>query len=351
MATATGRRRKVVIDCDPGIDDAFAIFAALSSAELEVVGITTVYGNVRTPEATRNALHLLEVAGMAAGEVPVVQGAMGPLANPGGPHRVAGFVHGADGLGDTGVPIRADADLVRAAAQGSAAAFLADAARRWPGEVDVVCLASLTNLAQCLRQDPEVAPLLRSVAFLGGAMFVNGNVSPAAEANVLGDPEAADEVFQAAGLRRLTIIPLDATLRCPLREAHLEALRQMSGRVGPYMHAVSQFYAAFHERTYGERIVFPHDALVILALLAEGEPLFTFSTGAVRVCLDPGPMRGLTVMDARGRHWHGEGARAWNLFEGHGDTTRVALGCDGDALIDLLMRVLAGNGGTYRGVK
>jgi len=351
-----GRKRKVVIDCDPGIDDAYAVYAALSCRELEVVGITTVFGNVTTPEATRNALHLLEVAGLAKGEVPVVQGALGPLASPGAPHRVAGFVHGSDGLGDTDVPIVADAALLRQAAAShegrDAAAFLAELARAWPGQLHVVCLASLTNLALCLRRDPEVAPLLASVAFLGGAIFVNGNVSPAAEANVLGDPEAADEVFRAAGLRRLTVIPLDASLRCPLAEHHIETLRAIGGRVGPYLHGISQFYVAFHERTYGRRIVYPHDALVVLALLAEGEGLFQFAAGAVRVCVDPGLMRGLTVMDARGRTWHGEGARPWNLFDGHGDTTRVALGCNGDALVALLMRVLAGDGGVaYRGLK
>ncbi|CAN6563860.1 unnamed protein product [Malus baccata var. baccata] len=184
---AAKETKKIIIDTDPGIDDAMAIFVALQSPEVQVIGLTTIYGNVYTTLATRNALHLLEVAGRT--DIPVAEGSHVTITK-GTKLRIADFVHGADGLGNQNFPPPKGKPIEQ-----SAAAFLVEQASLYPGKVTVVALGPLTNIALATQLDPEFAKNIGQIILLGGAFAVNGNVNPAAEANIFGDPDAADMVF------------------------------------------------------------------------------------------------------------------------------------------------------------
>ncbi|KAL2903999.1 putative uridine nucleosidase 2 [Bienertia sinuspersici] len=176
MAEGEPRKKKLIIDTDPGIDDAMAIFVALQSPEVEVIGLTTIYGNVYTTLATRNALHLLEVAERS--DIPVAEGSHVTITK-GTKLRIADFVHGADGLGNQNFPPPKGKPIEQ-----SAADFLVEQANKYPGEVTLVALGPLTNVALAIQLDPEFAKNIGNIVILGGAFAVNGNVNPAAEANV-----------------------------------------------------------------------------------------------------------------------------------------------------------------------
>ena len=194
------RRRRIIIDTDPGIDDALAIFMALTSPELEVIGLTTIFGNAEVAVTTRNALALLEIAGCS--EIMVAAGAAKPLAGLYGgavPH-----IHGKDGQGDCGMiaPSGRPVGL-------SAEKFLRETVMAHPSEVTIVAIGPLTNLALALQAEPEIARQVERVVIMGGNALVPGNATPAAEANILNDPEAADFVFGATW--PVTMVGLDVT--------------------------------------------------------------------------------------------------------------------------------------------
>ncbi|XP_044955126.1 probable uridine nucleosidase 2 [Hordeum vulgare subsp. vulgare] len=181
------KKNKVIIDTDPRIDDAMAIFVALRSPELEVVGLTTIFGNVYTALATRDVLHLLETAGRT--DIPVAEGSHVTIKKA-TKLRIASFVHGLDGLNNQNFHPPAGK-----AVEQSAAAFLVEQANLYPGQVTVVALGPLTNLAPAVELDPSFPKKIGQIIILGGAYSVNGNVNPAAEENIFGDPDAADVVF------------------------------------------------------------------------------------------------------------------------------------------------------------
>ena len=182
------QRRKILIDTDPGIDDAMAIFYALESPELEVVGLTTVFGNAHTDVTTRNALSLLEIAERT--DIPVAAGAVKPLAMEyRGP---VAFVHGPDGQGGVDLPPPTTAPV-----DADAAHFIIDTVMSSPGEITLVPLGPLTNIALAMLIEPRLTENVAEIVLMGGAAFVGGNASPAGEANILNDPEAADIVFGA----------------------------------------------------------------------------------------------------------------------------------------------------------
>ncbi|WP_341226605.1 nucleoside hydrolase [uncultured Arcticibacterium sp.] len=192
--------QKIIIDTDPGVDDAMAIQFALNSPELEVLGLTTIYGNVSLELTTANALTLLEVAGRT--DIPVAIGAAKPLNRPFG--GGVAFVHGDDGLGNT---FRPKSSLK--AIDLSAIDFIIEQVKKYPNEITLVPLGPLTNMALALQKAPEIAELVKEVVIMGGNAFVPGNASPSGEANILNDPEAADLVFGANW--PMTMIGLDVT--------------------------------------------------------------------------------------------------------------------------------------------
>jgi len=201
----------IILDTDPGIDDAMAIFYAMADPELELLGMTTVFGNVFTPDGTRNALALCELAGQ---DIPVAEGAHVPLIQP--QHPPADFVHGKNGLGNANVPETTRKPDPRPAHQ-----FIAETLAARPGEVTIVAVGPLTNIALALQHHPEITETAKNVVVMGGAARTPGNVNVHAEANIWNDPHAAEIVFSADW--NVTMVGLDVTerIRCTINACFL----------------------------------------------------------------------------------------------------------------------------------
>jgi len=271
----------VIIDTDPGIDDAMAIFYALAVPDIEVVGLTTVFGNIPEDVATENALGLLEIAGR--GDVPVAAGTVRPLAMPyRGP---ADFVHGEKGQGDVKLPPA----KVRPVS-GTAVEFIIDTVSSRPGEVTLVTLGPLTNLAMVLLQRPETARQVRQVVAMGGNVHVPGNASPAAEANILNDPEAADLVLSAEW--PVVLCGLDVTHRISMKATDLERMYRVDSPMGRHLAKVVPFYHAFYRSHMGKDGIYVHDSTTISWLLHPDA--FTTESVPVRVDTADGIGRGKT---------------------------------------------------------
>jgi inosine-uridine nucleoside N-ribohydrolase len=203
--------RKVIIDTDPGVDDALALLFALCSPELQIEAITVVAGNVRLELAVENALRMVQIAGRAG--IPVSAGAQEPLERS----LVTATSHGPNGLGGVEFPVptikpadKPAPEMIRTMVSSS------------PGEVSIICLGPLTNVATVLRNSPEVAKPIKEIVLMGGSLS-GGNMTPAAEFNMYVDPEAASVVF-GSGIP-LTMVGLDVTRRCVLTEDHVRVLQ------------------------------------------------------------------------------------------------------------------------------
>lgn len=206
--------QKIIIDCDPGIDDALALAFAHGDPGLEVCGITTVAGNVSLDLTTANALRVRDFVGM--GEVPVVPGCAQPLLRP---VLDAGHIHGGAGLGGAQLP-----DPLSGPAPGHAVDYLVDAISAAPGEITLVAIGPLTNIALAIRREPALISLVRNFVIMGGSAG-RGNATPAAEFNILADPEAAAIVFSAGWT--VTMIGLDVTLQTRADAAVRDRLRTL----------------------------------------------------------------------------------------------------------------------------
>lgn len=286
--------RKIIIDTDPGIDDAMAIFFALKSPKLDVLGLTTVFGNVPVKRATQNALLLMDLAEV---DIPVAQGAAKPLEMAPLPHP--DFVHGQDGFGNIGLP-----ESKRAAVDKTAAQFIVDTVREFPHQVTLIALGPLTNLALALELDPELPALVDEVIVMGGAIKETGNVSPAAEANVINDPHAAEIVFNTAW--SVTMIGLDVTHQTILTMDVIERIRSKQPKFGDFLFQTTTFYIGYYLDRFPEMTgCFFHDASTIAYAI---EPdIFGTEQGAIRVVCD-GIAVGQTVMAPQGvsfvlPHW------------------------------------------------
>src|SRR5271169_5582544 len=211
LASAPGKPRRIIIDTDPGIDDALAIFLALRSPELKVEAITPVAGNVPLDLTLPNALRLVEIAGRT--DVPVAAGASHPLVRR---LVTAGHVHGVNGL--AGVEFR---EPKIKPVRETAPELIRRIVRENPGEITIVAVGPLTNVALALRADPELAGMIPAIVIMGGSLS-GGNITPAAEFNLYVDPEAARIVFDAN--IPLTMVGLDVTHKCLLSEKQIKQL-------------------------------------------------------------------------------------------------------------------------------
>jgi inosine-uridine nucleoside N-ribohydrolase len=247
-----GQPQRVILDVDTGVDDALAIALALRSPTLQVVGITTVGGNVDLEQATANTLLTLDVLG--APPIPVVRGAAEPLARRERP--TAAHVHGADGLG--GARSRYPASSRQASA--GAPRFLLEMIRRHPGVLTLVATAPLTNVAQALQEDPETMRRLRGIAVMGGALRVPGNIGPVSEFNFAADPDAAAMVVRA-GLP-LRLVPLDVTEQVTLTEEALTPPGQV-GPVADFVRDITAFTMQLQREREGVAGIFLHDPLAV----------------------------------------------------------------------------------------
>jgi pyrimidine-specific ribonucleoside hydrolase len=240
----------IVIDCDPGHDDAIAILLALASPEVELRGITTVAGNQTLEKTTRNALKMLELVGRT--DIPVAAGAAAPLERP---LFTAAYVHGDSGLDGPSLP-----EPKTRPVDAHAVEVLAELLE--PGVV-LVPTGPLTNVALLLERHPDVRRRLERIVWLGGAV-AEGNATPAAEFNAFVDPEAAAAVF--AGGIPLTMIGLDVTHKALFTNEHAARLRG-SGRVGEVVAELADFFHRFHERRYGMNGSPIHDAVAVAHVL------------------------------------------------------------------------------------
>ncbi|KAL3675421.1 hypothetical protein R1sor_025369 [Riccia sorocarpa] len=287
-------RRKLIIDTDPGIDDAMAILMAFQSPEVEVIGLTTVFGNVPTPIATTNALYLCALADCP--EVPVAEGAWAPLTKS-EPTRISDYAHGEDGFGNTHV---ANPGFVKAEkVDQSACDFLIEKVAQHPGEVTVVALGPLTNLALAVRKDPSFVKNVKELCILGGAFFASGNVNPAAEFNIYSDPDAADIVFTAGMNTR--VIGINLTTQVILNDKELTDIKDSGTKYGKYVHDITRFYMYWHVTSDGVDGIFLHDPTCMAAVLDPS--LVTYRTGVVRVETQ-GICAGLTLLDMGLKGWN-----------------------------------------------
>ncbi len=291
--------RKIIIDTDPGVDDAMAIAFAVAHPGLDLLGLTTVFGNVAVQLATSNALKLLD--NFNASSVPVAAGASRPLVQDPLPHP--DFVHGQDGLGNIDLP-----DSERQQLEMEAAHYIVDSANRFPGEITLIAVGPLTNVAAALALDPELPGKLDQLVIMGGALDEPGNVSPLAEANFLGDPHAADRVLAVDW--PAVVVGLDVTHKIMLYDSDLKQLSDKAGAVGEVLWRASRFYVNYYSST-GAASELPepgcamHDAAA-LAYVLEPE-LFELVHGATRVVTE-GIAIGQMTMNRKGYtyllpHW------------------------------------------------
>ncbi|WP_127555743.1 nucleoside hydrolase [Saccharospirillum alexandrii] len=310
---------KIIIDTDPGIDDAMAILFAFGAAEIEVLGLTTVFGNVSAERATLNALTLSQWAGKP---VPVAKGADTPLMME--PRQHADYVHGQDGFGNIGWPEATCERDIR-----SAPHFIVDTVNANPGEVTLVALGPLTNLALALELDPDIAGKVKEVVLMGGAVHETGNVSPVAEANLINDPHAGDAVFGADW--PVTMIGLDVTHQVLLKAGVLERIEAANPEQGGFLNKAAQHYFDFYREAMGIDGCYFHDAATIAYVLDPS--LFGCRHGAIRVATD-GLAIGQTMMAPEGRTFPTEG---WE----NRPLVKVAIEVDDVRVLSLFERTLS----------
>ncbi|MEM9848307.1 MAG: nucleoside hydrolase [Bacteroidota bacterium] len=273
---------KLILDTDPGVDDAMAIEFALNAKTIELIGLTTVFGNVNIDLTTTNALRLLDLGERP--DLPVAKGAAQPLVDTfsGG----VPFVHGDDGQGNTWRP-ESQLQPIRT----SATDFIIEQIQRFPNEITLAAVGPLTNLALALQKAPAIQHLVKEVVIMGGNPFGSGNATPAGEANILGDPHAADLVLGAAW--PLTMVPLDVTHTIMLHETRLQKIAKQSDRpLHRHLMDAYVFYQDFYKRANRIPGSYIHDSSVIAYLLQPD--LFKTVKHPVRVETTDGISKGKT---------------------------------------------------------
>jgi inosine-uridine nucleoside N-ribohydrolase len=324
---ASGREllvEKVIFDTDPGIDDAMALLFLKRAPGVEIVGVTSSFGNGTIETTTRNLLHLCQVFGIDA---PVAEGAAHPLVGEARP--APDHVHGANGLGDIVIP-----DVPRTALHESTAdAFIVEMIHRFPHQITLIAVARMTNLALALRRDPSIAGLVRQVIVMAGAFGFHGhsgNMTPVAETNAHGDPLAADEVFGASW--PVTIVGLDVTQETIIPSEMVERIGHHGGPEGCLLCDAARFYLDFHRASEGMDGMFTHDPSAVAYLIDPS--LFTTRRGPIRVVTE-GIAMGQTIQKPDTRKitppaWQGRPSQT------------ICTGVDAPRLLDLYYRTVTG---------
>lgn len=333
---------RVIFDTDLGVDDAHAVLMALLSPEIQVEGITTVFGNARVDYCTQNVLYLLEMMGRA--DIAVRQGAAAPimgnvvLAKPPGFERqrqrsvtaaagtlpVALSPHGEKGLGDFELP-----PFSTAPAAGNAIQWLVETVLANPGEIEILALGPLTNIALAVRMEPAFARAVKRVIFMGGAITVPGNVGPLSTANITLDPEAARLAFH--GGYPIVMVGQDVTRYARLTPEHNARMRVANTKVTRFLDEVTRFYGDYYfsrEPSLREQGHPIHDMLVVAYLLDPS--LFTTEKLYVTVETEGAITRGQTVAD-------------WREFSPFAPQMDVCMDVDNDALFDLYLSTITRN--------
>ncbi|WP_422028918.1 nucleoside hydrolase [Roseovarius sp.] len=308
--------RKIIIDTDPGQDDAVAILLALASPdEIELLGLTCVAGNVPLDLTTRNARMVCELAGRP--DIPVYAGCDRPL---GRDLVTAEHVHGKTGLDGPDLP-----EPTMALAEGHAVDFIIDTLRAEPaGTVTLVPIGPLTNIAAAFKAAPDIVEKVQEIVLMGGAYFEVGNITPAAEFNIHVDPDAARIVFRAGA--PITVMPLDVTHKALVTAPRNDAFRALGTPVGVAVAEMTDFFERFDKEKYGSAGAPLHDPCTIAYLLEPG--LFTGRHINVEIETTSELTMGMTVAD----WWRVTRRKPNALFMGD---------IDADGFFDLLTERLA----------
>jgi len=276
---------KIILDTDPGIDDAMAIFTAMAHPQIDLLGLTTTFGNVSVDQATKNALSLVGMAGL---DTPVAKGVATPWVKDLNPFP--DFVHGADGFGNVNLEAPKSKPIDKSAAQ-----FIVDQVNDNPGEISIVAIGPLGNLAAALQIDPSIAAKVKQVVLMGGVIAADGNVSPVAEANILSDPHAADKVMAAAW--SVVIVGLDVTHQVVLNNALFAKIAKENKKVGQFMADAARFYIDFYSSIRDIDGCYAHDVSAVAYVV---DPTI-FGTIEGEVCVaTEGVAIGQTVMSRFG---------------------------------------------------
>jgi len=271
---------KLILDCDPGLDDALALLLAHGDPNLELVAVTTVGGNVALTHTTRNALQLREYLGFD--DVPVAAGAAGPLT---GPIVDASYVHGASGLGSVTLP-----EAVLGASETAAVDLIISTLREAPGTVHLVATGPLTNIALALRAEPRIAQWAASFIIMGGS-YTRGNTTPAAEFNIYADPEAAAEVFAADWT--VVMVGLDLTLQAIVHDGIVDRMHALGALGTDLVAPLATFWTNPLDDDWDGQAL--HDVCAVAYL---GRPdLFEVKAARVDVETRGEFTRGMTVVD------------------------------------------------------
>ena len=266
-------KQKIIIDTDPGIDDAMAVFFAGLSEKLDLVAMTSVFGNVTLDIATRNAMVLAEILNQ---NIPVSEGFSKPLVQS--PNPVSDYVHGKEGFGD--IPAR----LPKAKPTSVPAdKYICDLINANIGEIILCPVGPLTNIAMALKHDPTITSKVKSIIIMGGGVFSGGNVTEFAEANIWNDPHAADEVFAADW--EVTVIGLDVTQKVVCAHSDFSKLANKAPVIGGFLVQATDFYIKFYKEAVGINGCQMHDPITVIATIYPD--LFKYEYHPIEVCLEP----------------------------------------------------------------
>ncbi|MBX9464328.1 MAG: nucleoside hydrolase [Aquamicrobium sp.] len=312
---------KVLIDCDPGHDDATAILYA--AHHLDLVGITTVYGNQSVEKTTRNALSLTALLGI---DVPVARGCEQPLLRP---FRHGGDVHGKTGIDGAELPAPRQ-DVV----DSHAVDFIIETARRYRDELVLCPIGPFTNVALAMRKEPRLAGWLRGISCMGGTTQV-GNTTPVAEFNIWSDPEAADIVFRCGA--PLWMVGLNVTRQVGITTHDIERL-EAGGLVARTYGGLFGFFRQRLSEIHGLSTASLHDPCALVPFIAP--ELITYANCPVEIELGDGLTRGMTVCDFRNLTT----AKLENIRARATTNCQVAISVDGRALVDHIMEAIVGWG-------
>lgn len=304
-------RRKIIIDTDPGQDDAAAIMLALASPEeIEILGLCAVAGNVPLKLTSRNIRIMLELCNRT--DIPVYEGCERPLVRA---PITAEHVHGSTGLDGPTLP-----EPVLAAQSQHAVDFIIETIRREPeGTITLCTLGALTNIGTALQKAPDIAPRIKELVLMGGGFFEGGNITPAAEFNIYVDPHAADIVFRS-GIP-LVMMPLDVTHKLLTTKARIAAIREIGTRPAIAMVEMLEFFERFDVEKYGSDGGPLHDPSVIAYLIKP--ELFDGRDCNVEIEVNSELTIGMTVVD-------------WWKVTGREPNTRVMRDVDADGFFALL---------------
>ncbi|MBL8907584.1 MAG: nucleoside hydrolase [Rhizobiales bacterium] len=302
--------RKIIIDTDPGQDDAVAILLAFASPEFDVLGLTAVAGNVPLALTEKNTRKICELAGRS--DARVFAGAVRPLIRP---LVTAEYVHGKTGLDGPDLP-----EPTMPLQKQHAVDFLVETLMaQEAGTITLCTLGPLTNIALALIREPRIAPRIQRIVAMGGGFFEGGNTTPAAEFNIYVDPQAARVVFHS-GIP-ITLIPLDCTHKALTSRARVEKFRRMTNRTGPIVAQLLDFFERFDERKYGTDGGPLHDPCVLAWLLKP--ELFSGRDCHVAIECESELTMGMTVVD-------------WWGVTGKPPTAHVIKDVDSQGFFDLL---------------